>query len=66
MRNFWPSPWKSERRVEQVEVGLRDLREDGRLLERAVARAEGQAAGAALLDRDPHVLAAGDVGVLRA
>jgi hypothetical protein len=51
--------------VEQVEVGLLDLGEDRGPLERAVAGAEGEGAGAPLLDGNAHVLAARDVGVLR-
>ena len=50
--------------VEEVEIGLRDLGEDGRPLQRAVAHAEGQAARSALLDGDLQVPAARDVGVL--
>src|SRR5271166_1664174 len=51
--------------VEQVEVRLLDLREHGRPLERAVARAECERPRPALLDRDAQVAPARDVGVLR-
>ena len=62
---FLPRTLENGMAVEQVEIGLAELRKERRPLQRAVPGTEADVAGARLLEGNLEVAAAGDVGAFR-